>query len=190
MTNWCRPFQIRPRTIKQGLGMQQIVLMATILASQCFMEFFWITKQWVFDDGGHLSIFQTPSLHTCSWTFNPWKVKTNGSSLTIPFDSLASTFELAKPLEVALTFNRKKFTRSCLCESPFDLGAMLALCFVDPKDSSPYKWDFLLMKEDPLVYLTTTLAICDKSPNWFVCCNFNSSLLGPSPHLPPFKYIL
>ncbi len=161
-----------------------------ILVLQCFMESLWIAKQWVFDDGGHLSIFQTPSPHTHSSTFNPWKVKTNGSSLTIPLNSPTSTFELAKPLDVALTLDQEKFTWSCLCELHFDLGAMSALCFVDPKTSWPSKWGILLMKEDPLVYLATTLAICDESPNWFVCHNLNSSLPRPSLHFPPFKYTL
>jgi hypothetical protein len=145
--------------------MPWIVFLAMILASQCFIESLWIAKQWVFDDGGHLSILQTPSLHTCSWTFNPWKVKTNGSSLIILKDLPTSTFELVKPLEVVLVFGQEKFTRSCLCELPSNLKPMLALRFMDPKTSWPSKWSILLVKEDLLVYLMMALATCDRSPN-------------------------
>jgi hypothetical protein len=166
----------------------QTVFLAMILSSQCFIESLWIAKQWVFDYDGHLSIHQTPSPHTHSWTFTPWKVKTNGSSLTIPLDSPTWTFELAKPLDVVLTLNQKKFIRSCLCELLSDLRAMLALCFIDPKTSWPSKWNILLVKEDLLVCLMMALAICDGSPNWLVRHSFNSSLPRPSPHIPPFKY--
>jgi len=138
----------------------------------------------------HLSIFHTPSLHTRSWTFNPWKVKTNVSSLTIPLDFPTSTFEPTKPLDVVLTFGRKKFTQSCLCELPSYLRAMSTFHFVDPKTSWPSKWGILVMKEDLLVYLATTLAISNGSPNWLTHCSLNSSLAGPFPHLPPFNYTL
>lgn len=161
-----------------------------ILASQCFIESFWIAEQWIFDNGGHLLILQTPSSHTHSWTFNLWKVKINASSSIIPLDSPTWTFELVNPLDIALILGREKFTRSCLCESPFDLRAMLALSFVDPKFFWPSKWSILLMKEDPLVCLATTLAICDESLDWLVHCSLNSSLPRPSPHIPLFKYTL
>jgi hypothetical protein len=36
---------------------------------------------------------------------------------------------------------------------------------VDPKNSWPSKWGILIMKEDPLVYLATSLAICNGSPD-------------------------
>jgi hypothetical protein len=156
-----------------------------ILVSQCFIESRWIAEQWIFDDDGHLSI-----LHTRSWTFNPWKVKTNASSLTIPLDFPTSTFEPTKPLDIVLTFGQKKFTQPCLCESPSYLRAMSTLHFMDPKTSWASKWGILIVKEDLLMYLTTTLAICDRSPNWLTCYNLNSSLVGPFPHLPLFNYTL
>jgi hypothetical protein len=68
--------------------------------------------------------------------------------------------------------------------------ATLGPYFVDPKTFWPSKWGILIVKEDLLVYLAMMLAICNGSPNWFVCHSLNSSLLGPSPHLPPIKYIL
>jgi hypothetical protein len=126
---------------------------------------------------GHLSIFHTPSSHTCFWTFNPWKVKTNVSSLIIPLNSPTSAFELMKPLDVVLTLNQEKFTRSCLCESPSDLKAMSPFHFMDPKTSWPSKWGILVVKEDPLVYLTMALPICNRSPNWLTRHNLNSSLV-------------
>jgi hypothetical protein len=46
---------------------------------------------------------------------------------------------------------------------------------VDPKASWPSKWSILLMKEDPLVYLATSLAICDGSPDELARCSLNSS---------------
>jgi hypothetical protein len=99
----------------------------------------------------HLSILHTPSLHTHTWTFNFWKVKTNVSSLTIPLDSLTSTFEPTKPLD--LTLNQEKFTQSCLCKSPFDLKVMSTFHFVNLKTYWPSKWCILVVKADPLVYL-------------------------------------
>jgi len=76
-----------------------------------------------------------------------------------------------------------------LHESPFNLGARSILHFMDPKNFWPSKWSVLVMK-DPLVFFATMLAICDGSPNWFICHHYNSSLSRPSPHLPPFKYIV
>jgi hypothetical protein len=105
-------------------------------------------------------------------------------------DSPTSTFELMKPLDIALTFGWEKFTRSCLCESPFDPRAMLAFCFVDQKTSWPSKWGILVVKEDMLVYLAMALAICNESPDWLAHRSFNSSLPGPFSHLPPFKNTL
>jgi hypothetical protein len=121
-----------------------------ILALQCFIEPLWIVEQWVFDDGGHLSILHTPSPHTHSWTFNPSKVKRNASSLTIPLDLLASTFERAKPLDVALTFGWKKFTRSCLCESPSNLGAMLAFVFCGSKNFLTFQMRYRSSEGGPI----------------------------------------
>jgi hypothetical protein len=161
-----------------------------ILMPQCFIESLWIAKQWVFANGGHLSIFHTPSPHTHSWTFNPWKVTTNASSLKFLLDLPTSTFELAKPLNVALTLNQEKFTWSCLCESPFDLGTMSTFRFVDPKTSWPSKWSIIIVKKDLLVYLVMALTICNGLLDWLIHHNLNSSLPRPSSHLPPFKYTL
>jgi hypothetical protein len=61
--------------------------------------------------------------------------------------------------------NFRKFTWSCLCESPSNPGPMLAFHFMDLKTSWPSKWGILLVKEDLLVYFVMALAICDRSPN-------------------------
>jgi hypothetical protein len=161
-----------------------------ILASQCFIEYFWVAEQWVFDNGGQLSILHAPSMRTRSWPFNPWKIKTKASSLTNPLVSPTSTFELVKPLDVALTLHQKKFIQSCLCESFSYHRARLAFHFVDPKTSWPSKWGIIIVKEDMLEYLAMALAICNGSSNWLTRYNFNSSLAQPSPHLSPFKYTM
>jgi hypothetical protein len=84
----------------------------------------------------------------------------------------------------------KKLTWSYLCESPSNPMAMSTFYFMDPKNSWPSKWGVLVVKEDPLVYFAMMLVVCNGSPIWLIRHNRNSSLLGPSPHLPPFKYTL
>jgi hypothetical protein len=82
--------------------------------------------------------FQFSKHHPYTHAFEPSvleKLKKKDSSLAIPLDSPTSTFEPMKSLDAVLTLGQEKFTRSCLCESPSNLGAMLALCFVDPKTS-------------------------------------------------------
>jgi hypothetical protein len=184
--DWCKPFQIKPQTIVTWIR----------YATNWFSsnDFGIIMFHWVFLNCRVMNIqqwwapFNSP--HTILWTFNPWKVKTNASSLIIPLDLLTWTFEPMNPFNVALTLGQEKFTWSCLCESPFDLKVILAFCFVDPRTYWPSKWGILIMKEDFLVYLTMVLAICDRSLDWFDHCDFNSSLTRPFLHLPPFKYTL
>jgi hypothetical protein len=80
--DWCKPFQIKPQTIVTW----------TKYATNCFSGndfgvtiFHWIflnAKQWIFDNGGHLSILHKPFSYTHSWTFNLWKFKTNARTLS------------------------------------------------------------------------------------------------------------
>jgi len=190
VTDWCRPFQIRPQTIvgwtiyatnyfsSNDYG---VTMFHRVFLNYKAMNILW---WWAL-----LNSLDTIPAHTLL-NLQSLKSQTNDLSLKIPLDSPTSTFEPAKPLDIALTFNQEKFTQSCLCESPSDLGAMLALCFVDPKTSWPSKWGILVVKEDPLVSLAMALAIYNGLLYWLIHHSFNSSLPRPSPHLPPFKYTL
>ncbi len=152
----CITFQIRPWTIVAW----------TRYATNCFLS----------DDYG-IAMFHWVSLNCKTMSIQWWWAPFNSPhtmsalmflnlpSLTIPLDLPTSTFEPMKPLDVVLIIGWEKFTRSCLCELPSNLGPMSTLCFVDPKNSWPSKWGILIMKEDPLVYLATSLAICNGSPD-------------------------
>jgi hypothetical protein len=92
-----------------------------------------------------------------------------------------------KSFDVVLIINREKFTPSHLCESPCDLGAMLAFYF----------WIFLTLQikcscseGGPSGVFLHCGANCNRSPYLLVHRSYNSTLLGPFLHLPPFKYTL
>ncbi len=192
MTNWCKPFQIKPQTI---------IAWTRYATNYFFNNDYGIAMfQWIFLNCKTMSIqwwwasLNFPHTIPTHTLLNLQSLKSQNKCLiilpTIRLNSPTSIFEPTKPLDVVLTFDRKKFTRSCMCESPSNLGAMSAIHFVDPKTSWPSKLSILVVKQDSLVYLVTRLAICDRSLDFFACRSLNSSILGPFLPLPPFKYTL
>jgi hypothetical protein len=67
---------------------------------------------------------------------------------------------------VRLTWGWKKFTQSCLCESPSISGARFALHLWKPKISSPSICVILIVQAKPKAYLKTISTSYFKSPDW------------------------
>ncbi len=132
-------------------------------------------KHWTCNVRGHIYICQTPSPHGTSKTSKiPWIWLAPSCSIC--------TFDL----EITwFTQGWKKFTWSCLCESPFDMGARFAFHLQEPKISSPSMCVTLAMQDNPKAYFKTMFVNCFESPDWVVIHKSNLLLLGPWLGQPP-----
>jgi hypothetical protein len=96
------------------------------------------------------------------------------SRLLVSPTSIANDW-LIKVVALA-TFKREKFTQSCRCESPSDLGGRSTLHLVNPNTSRLSKCGILVERPKLEVYLATTTTIWNGSPDWLALHMRNSFL--------------
>ncbi len=140
-------------------------------------------EHWPLNLGLHHSMCQTLSPQRHSNTSLPLWVKI-GKPFCEQLDYLTSPLGVELH-EVNSTCRWEKFTRLCLCESPYYLRGRFFFRLTNPNTSSPSKCNILDVYEKPIANLVTITSICNGSPNWLALHNRNSS--APIPEISTMK---